>query len=299
MTMRSVAKTYPAYREDIADLTTRRPVPGPGLEQVDPFLFLNHHGPQTYGPGNRGLPFGPHPHRGFETVTFILTGSLAHHDSGGHESVIEAGGVQWMTAGSGLIHAEVSPPSFKQRGGPLEILQLWVNLPARLKMTRPAYTGVQADQIPAIPIGDGKGMLELVSGTFEGSKGPIRSLTGVFMSVVRLASGARVDLPAPRGRSVFLYVVDGTIRIGETEVGKWHLVTLNDDGDGLSIEASADVTLLFGHADPIGEPVVARGPFVMNSQEEIGAAIRDYQAGKFNASLSTASTSEGGPYVAK
>ena len=284
MTLRSLARTYPAYRDDIADLVTRRPVPGPGLEQVDPFLFLNHHGPQTYGPGNAGLPFGPHPHRGFETVTFILTGSLAHHDTGGHESVIEAGGVQWMTAGSGLIHAEVSPPSFKQQGGPLEILQLWVNLPARLKMTTPAYTGVQADEIPAIPIGEGQGTLELVSGGFEGATGPIRSLTDVFMSTVRLNAGAKVTLPAPDGRSVFLYVVSGTMRVADAEVGQWHLATLNDDGDELAIEATTDSTLLFGHADPIAEPVVAHGPFVMNSQEEIRAAIRDYQAGKFNGS---------------
>jgi len=282
MTLRSVAQVHPAYRDDIADLTTRRPVPAPGLRQVDPFLFLNHHGPQTYRPGNNGLPFGPHPHRGFETVTFILTGELAHHDTGGHESVIEAGGVQWMTAGSGLIHAEVSPPSFKQQGGPLEILQLWVNLPARLKMTTPAYTGVQADQIPAIPIAGNKGSLALVSGIFDGMTGPIRSLTGVFMSTVQLASGASVRLPAPQGRSVFLYVVSGTIAVAGREVEQWHLVTLNDDGIELSIEAMTDATLLFGHADPIGEPVVAQGPFVMNSQREIGEAIRDYQAGKFN-----------------
>lgn len=282
MKTRSVAQLHPAYRDDIADLTTRRPVPGPGVEQVDPFLFLNHHGPQTYRPGNAGLPFGPHPHRGFETVTFILAGSLAHHDSGGHQSVIEAGGVQWMTAGSGLIHAEVSPPSFKQQGGPLEILQLWVNLPARLKMAKPAYTGVQAEEIPAISLASGKGTLELVSGTLDGQTGPIQSLTGVFMSTVRLASGAAVELPAPQGRSVFLYVVGGTIDVAGTQVDQWHLVTLHDDGDILAIEARTDVILLFGHADPIGEPVVARGPFVMNSHQEISEAIRDYQAGKFN-----------------
>lgn len=282
MTLRSVAQVHPAYRDDIADLTTRRPVPAPGLPQVDPFLFLNHHGPQTYRPGNNGLPFGPHPHRGFETVTFILTGNLAHHDTGGHQSVIEAGGVQWMTAGSGLIHAEVSPPSFKQQGGPLEILQLWVNLPARLKMTTPAYTGIQADQIPTIPLADGKGTLELVSGTYHGITGPIRSLTGVFMSTVRLASGARVQLPTPQGRSIFLYVVSGTIAVAGSEVEQWNLVMLNDDGDEVAIQAVTDVTLLFGHADPIGEPVVAQGPFVMNSQQEISEAIRDYQAGKFN-----------------
>src|SRR3569833_2338425 len=144
MPLKSVIALHPAQRDDIADLVTRRPVPGPELAQLDPFLFLNHHGPQTYGPDNRGLPFGPHPHRGFETVTFIVEGSLAHRDTGGHESVIDAGGVQWMTAGRGLVHAELSPESFKRTGGPLEILQLWVNLPSRLKMTAPVYTGLEA-----------------------------------------------------------------------------------------------------------------------------------------------------------
>ena len=143
---RRIIAIHSATRDDIGDLVTRRPLPGPGLEQVDPFLFLNHHGPQTYPPNNRGLPFGPHPHRGFETVTFIIEGSLAHRDTGGHESVIEAGGVQWMTAGSGLVHAELSPDSFRRAGGPLDILQLWVNLPARLKMVAPAYRGLQADE---------------------------------------------------------------------------------------------------------------------------------------------------------
>src|ERR1700741_5011352 len=149
ITIRTIEGVYPAQRDDIADLVTRRPVPGPHIDQVDPFLFLNHHGPQVYRPGNAGLPFGPHPHRGFETVTFILDGELMHRDSGGHESVITAGGVQWMTAGSGLVHAELSPERFLREGGRLEILQLWVNLPARLKMTRPRYQGVQREQIPA------------------------------------------------------------------------------------------------------------------------------------------------------
>ncbi|MFC0684614.1 pirin family protein [Novosphingobium clariflavum] len=286
MTSRSLTGIHPALRDDIADLVTRRPVPGPGLDQVDPFLFLNHHGPQTYPPGNNGLPFGPHPHRGFETVTFILEGNLAHYDSGGHESVIEAGGVQWMTAGSGLIHAEVSPPSFKQAGGGLEILQLWVNLPAALKMTAPRYTGVQADAIPAIPVADGQGTLNLIAGTFAGVTGPIRSLTGVFMSTLRLSPGARIDLPAPQGRSVFLYVVSGHPKVSGADVAAWHLVTLAADGDHVALavpqDAGEDAVLLFGHADPIGEPVVAHGPFVMNTREEIGEAIRDYQAGKFN-----------------
>lgn len=282
MTFRTLAAQHRARRDDIGDLVTRRPVPGPGLEQVDPFLFLNHHGPQTYRPNNAGLPFGPHPHRGFETVTFILAGSLAHHDTGGHSSIIAAGGVQWMTAGSGLIHAEVSPPSFKRDGGALEILQLWVNLPARLKMTAPRYTGLQADAIPALATADGRGVVNLISGTFGDAEGPIRSLTGVMLATVRLEAGARADMPAPSGRSVFLYVVSGHVRVGGVAVGPWMLVTLNDDGDAVRIEAQEGATLLYGYADPIAEPMVAHGPFVMNTREEIAQAVRDYQAGAFN-----------------
>jgi len=279
---RSIAALHPAHRDDIADLTTRRPVPGPGVPQVDPFLFLNHHGPQTYRPGNRGLPFGPHPHRGFETVTFILEGNLAHSDTGGHESIIEAGGMQWMTAGAGLIHAELSPESFKRSGGPLEILQLWVNLPNRLKMSPPAYTGLQRAQIPALPLPEGAGTLNLIAGSYAEVDGPIVSLTGVFMSTVMLNAGARVSLPAPRGRSVFLYVVKGAISIAGTPVAPWHLVEMHDDDDTIDLTAEGEVTLLFGHADPIDEPVCTHGPFVMTTREEIQQAIADYQAGKFN-----------------
>src|SRR5512146_64126 len=159
MNARTLRRLHDAWRDDIGDLVTRRPLPGPEIAQLDPFLFLNHHGPQVYPPGNEGLPFGPHPHRGFETVTFIVQGELTHRDSAGHESVIHAGGVQWMTAGRGLVHAEVSSPEFKARGGPLEILQLWVNLPAKLKMTEPRYIGLGTAEIPALPTPDGRGIV--------------------------------------------------------------------------------------------------------------------------------------------
>jgi hypothetical protein len=283
MAGRSVRRLHAAYRDDIGALVTRRPLPGPGLEQVDPFLFLNHHGPQVYPPGNGGLPFGPHPHRGFETVTFILAGELAHLDTAGHESVIGAGGVQWMTAGRGLVHSELSPEPFRRHGGPLEILQLWVNLPARLKMAPPAYTGLQRDSIPALPTADGRGRVNLVAGRFGGAEGPVRSLTGVFMSTVELAAGGHVDFERLGGRSVFLYVVRGTIGIGGATAAAHTLVELDRQGDRLDIDAGEDSVLLFGHADPIGEPVVAQGPFVMNTREEIVQAIRDYQAGRFGA----------------
>ncbi|MCE9680749.1 pirin family protein [Halomonas alkalisoli] len=286
MKRRSVALVHPAYRDDIGDLQTRRPLPGPGVPQVDPFLFLNHHGPQVYAPDNAGLPFGPHPHRGFETVTFILEGSLAHHDSGGHASVIEAGGVQWMTAGSGLVHAEISPPEFKQRGGALEILQLWVNLPSHLKMVAPHYVGLQREDIPAATLDEGRVTLELIAGEHAGETGPVESLTGVFMSVVRLAAGGRAELPAPSGRNVFLYAVSGQARVAGERVEPWHLIEMNEDGDTLVLEAETQCCYLFGHAEPIGEPVVTHGPFVMNTQEEIAQAVRDYEAGKFGSGLS-------------
>ena len=281
MTGRTVKAQHEAYRDDIGDLSTVRPLPGPDIDQIDPFLFLNHHGPQTYPTRNHGLPFGPHPHRGFETVTFILAGELAHLDSGGGASVIRAGGVQWMTAGRGLVHAEVSPESFMRDGGPLEILQLWVNLPARLKMVEPRYIGVQRDEIPAIPVDNGNAVVHLVSGAWGDRSGPIPSLTDVHMTWIELKAGARIAAPVARSRNVFLYVVRGEIAIGGEEANAFRLIELENDGELVDIAASRDAVILFGHAEPLGEPVATHGPFVMNTREEIRQAMMDYQAGRF------------------
>ena len=281
MSEKTLRQLHPAVRDDIGDLRTQRPLPNPRLGQIDPFLFLNHHGPQTYPPNNHGLPFGPHPHRGFETVTFILEGELAHRDSAGHESIIHAGGVQWMTAGRGIVHAEVSPHGFLEQGGALEILQLWVNLPGRLKMSAPAYTGLQRDAIPTLKLEGGKATLHLIAGSINEYQGPVQSLTGVFMSTLEIQAGAQLRLPIPAGRKVLLYLVRGELLIGATPVPAQHLAELSDDGDELLLHAAADSVLLFGHAEPIGEPVVAHGPFVMNTRAEINTAIIDYQAGRF------------------
>lgn len=283
MPARTVKAQHPALRDDIADLVTRRPLPGPDLPQLDPFLFLNHHGPQVYPPGNRGLPFGPHPHRGFETVTFILDGALSHSDSGGHESVIHAGGVQWMTAGSGLVHAELSPESFKRDGGGLEILQLWLNLPARLKMTAPRYVGLQRADIPAVELDEGRAVAHLVAGALGEARGPVSPLVDITLAWLDLRPGARVRWPVPRGHTVFLYVVRGTPEVGGEAVRAQHLIELHDDGDVVALAAAGEARLLFGHAAPFGEPVVAHGPFVMNTAEEIRQAVHDYRAGRFDA----------------
>ena len=281
MKLRTVKAQHPAVRDDIADLVTRRPLPGPAVPQIDPFLFLNHHGPQVYPPRNRGLPFGPHPHRGFETVTFILEGSLSHSDTGGHESVIHAGGVQWMTAGRGLVHAELSPAEFKREGGPLEILQLWVNLPSSLKMTAPRYVGLQKDQIPAFTLDEDRVTVNLIAGSWNTHRGPIETLWEQTMSTVVLAPGGSFAVDVPIDRHIFFYVVRGEAVVNQHSAAAHHLIEFVNDAERIAVSASSPTFLLFGHSKPIGEPVVAHGPFVMNTGEEIMQAIRDYQAGKF------------------
>jgi redox-sensitive bicupin YhaK (pirin superfamily) len=281
MADRTLKFQHPAYRDDIGDLSTIRPLPGPQIEQIDPFLFLNHHGPQVYSPRNRGLPFGPHPHRGFETVTFILDGELAHLDSGGGESIIRAGGIQWMTAGRGLVHAEVSPNEFKQKGGPLEILQLWVNLPSRLKMVEPNYVGLQKADIPELSLDGGKVLLQAVSGTWAGQRAPIQSLIDIQIATVFMSAGGRLSVPIASSRNIFLYVVRGNVLVAGEAAEPFHLIEMNGDGDTVTIEAAGDAVLLVGHAEPLGEPVVAHGPFVMNTRDEIRQAMMDYQSGKF------------------
>jgi redox-sensitive bicupin YhaK (pirin superfamily) len=279
-TLRTIKRIHPAEYRPIADLLTYSPLPNRQLRQIDPFLFLNHHGFQTYPPHNHGLPFGPHPHRGMETVTFIIEGDIMHQDSGGHQSVIKAGGVQWMTAGRGLIHAEVSSEAFKEQGGDLEILQLWLNLPARLKMTTPAYVGLQREDIPQLTLAGGVSMA-LIAGQYQGQKGAFESLTDVMMSTLTFRQGGSWQTEVSPQRNIFLYVVRGQIAINGQVVPYRNLVEFEQDGHTLQLEAQGDALLLFGHAEPFDEPLVAQGPFVMNTEQEIREAYRDYQLGKF------------------
>lgn len=278
--MRSIKKVHKAEYRPIADLITYSPMPTRDLEMIDPFLFLNHHGPQTYGPNNNGLPFGPHPHRGMETVTFILEGDIAHKDSGGNESIIYSGGVQWMTAGSGLIHAETSSTDFTKYGGDLEILQLWINLPSHLKMTAPNYKGLQEDQIPKIALDEGRVSVQVISGEFGATEGAFKTLTPINLSSIYFKSTGKIELKVPEKSNIFFYVVKGELEVNKTQAKALHLVEFKNQGEVLKIDALADSILLFGNAEPFNEPVVAKGPFVMNSMEEINQAYDDFQAGK-------------------
>ncbi len=283
MLVRPVRAIHDAVRDDIADLVTRRAMPTASLNHIDPFLFLNHHGPQKYATPNQGLPFGPHPHRGFETVTFILDGDIAHSDTGGHESVIQAGGVQWMTAGRGLVHMETSSEAFKKRGGAMECLQLWLNLPARLKMTEPRYTGLQRQHIPQFTE-DGV-TIRAISGKWGHVEPAIHPLYDIAIAEVYFAAGVRHTFTIPPARNIFFYVVRGEVVVNEAanrhSAHQFQLVEFEASGEQVTVTAPTAAMILFGHAVPFNEPIVAHGPFVMNTREEIVAAIEDYQRGKF------------------
>jgi redox-sensitive bicupin YhaK (pirin superfamily) len=276
-----IKKVSAAEYSPIADLITYRALPTRSVEYVDPFLFLNHHGPQRYQPHNNGLPFGPHPHRGMETVTFIIDGDIAHKDSSGHESVIEAGGVQWMTAGSGLIHAEVSSDRFMEQGGQLEILQLWLNLPARSKMTKPFYKGLQQNDIPSLTLDEERVTVNLISGDWDGHAAAFTSDTGVSLSTLFFQPGGQVTVSVPDGHTIFFYVIRGALDANGTQVKALQLAQFDQTGGELTISTDQESILLLGHARPLNEPVVSHGPFVMNTQAEIAQAYYDYRNGKF------------------
>jgi redox-sensitive bicupin YhaK (pirin superfamily) len=280
--MRTIKTTHKAVFDPIDDLITYRAMPTPlmTMNELDPFIFLNHHGFQQYPPYNNGLPFGPHPHRGFETVTFILEGDLVHKDSHSGESIIKAGGIQWMTAGSGLIHAEVSSEAFKETGGPLEILQLWINLPARFKMTPPNYIGLQKNEIPEVPLADGI-TAHIVSGTWSGVEAPIKPLTDIHLAWIDFKKFGQATFRVPLDKNILLYVIKGQVKVNNVPIPYHYLVEFSHDDEIIMLQPEDEAIVLFGYATPFNEPFVAYGPFVMNTREEITQAYEDYDRGLF------------------
>jgi redox-sensitive bicupin YhaK (pirin superfamily) len=281
--MRTIKAVQKAVYEPIADLITYRVMPTTAMPKnaIDPFIFLNHHGHQQYPPQNNGLPFGPHPHRGFETVTFILEGDLIHRDSSGGSSVVHAGGVQWMVAGSGLIHAEVSSDEFKTRGGSLELLQLWINLPAQYKMMQPVYQGLQKCDIPEQWLDGNKVVAHIVFGRWKGIDGPFNALTDIHLAKIDFKQEGKTGFFIPREMNILLYVVRGTVQVNNKEIQQHHIAVFAHDDEPVYIHALTDAIILFGYATPIREPFVAHGPFVMNSRDQIQQAYDDYNSGKF------------------
>lgn len=277
--MRTISTIYKAENRPMGGLVTRSPLPTRQLDQIDPFIFLNHHGPQHFPPHNNGLPFGPHPHRGIETVTFIISGDIAHQDTAGAKSVIDAGGIQWMTAGSGLIHSELSSDNFIREGGDLEILQLWINLPAKHKMTSPFYKGVPEKELVKLAIAAGV-RLDLIAGTFNEHHGSVETLNDIFLSTLRMDAGSTFRINIPEERNIFFYVVQGEAEVNGTAISEFHLAEFNKEGSTLEITAKNHSIIILGHASPLNEPMVAHGPFVMNTEEEIAQAYQDFRDGK-------------------
>lgn len=249
-------------------------------EQISPFLLLDYAGPAEFAPSDQPRGVGEHPHRGFETVTLVYQGELEHRDSAGNHGKIGPGDVQWMTAASGVVHEEWHEQAFTKRGGVLEMVQLWVNLPAKDKMSPPRYQEILNRQIPAVPI-DSAGSVRVIAGDFQGTKGPAKTFTPISVLDLRLKANGRADLSLPEGHTALVVVLKGKALINGAEVaGEADLANFERAGEGIAIEAKEDAMILVLSGEPINEPVVSYGPFVMNTQEEIRQAITDFQSGR-------------------
>ena len=246
---------------------------------VSPFLLLDYAGPANFEPSDTPRGVGRHPHRGFETVTIVYDGEVAHQDSTGAGGVIGPGDVQWMTAGAGIIHEEFHSPDFTRRGGPLEMVQLWVNLPARDKRAAPGYQHLAKTDIPVVELSDGAGHLRVIAGEYAGHSGPARTFTPINVWDLKLKAGADLELTVPEGHTLALVVLRGLIRAnGSQPVREAQMALYHREGTRFSIAAEADATVLLLAGEPIDEPIAGYGPFVMNTKDEIREAIDDFRS---------------------
>lgn len=248
---------------------------------LSPFLLLDYAGPKEFSPTNKRLGVGEHPHRGFETVTIVYEGEVEHRDSSSGGGSIGPGDVQWMTAASGLVHEEFHGRGFAQRGGTFEMVQLWVNLPAKDKMAPPRYQGILSSQIPVVNLPDSAGTVRVIAGEFAGAKGPAHTFTPIHIWDLRLVSNHRTDLDLPEGYTTVIAVLKGALRVNDSEAIQVAEVGLFDRaGQRISIECVENSTVLLLCGEPIDEPIVGQGPFVMNTAQEIQQAIADFMSGK-------------------
>jgi redox-sensitive bicupin YhaK (pirin superfamily) len=285
MTVRSISRIIKGIATlEGGGFLVHRPFPTDELSEFDPFLLLDEMGPMDVGPGEAvGAP--DHPHRGFETVTYMLSGSFRHKDSQGHEGKLESGDVQWMTAGRGVIHSEEPSNEFQRTGGTLHGLQLWVNLPQMDKMIRPHYQEIPSEKIPSARTPDGKARVRVLAGESLGARAVIETRTPIFYLDFTLEPGGEVEQPVDRDFNAFAYVIEGPVRFGNSKsIPRGNMVSFEKDGDGIRIEApagseSAARVLLIG-GRPLNEPIARYGPFVMNTPQEIREAFQDYQSGR-------------------
>jgi redox-sensitive bicupin YhaK (pirin superfamily) len=258
-------------------------------QAISPFLLLDYAGPQNFEPSTHQRGVGQHPHRGFETVTIVYDGEVAHRDSTGQGGVIGPGDVQWMTAAGGILHEEFHSPAFARTGGPFRMVQLWVNLPARDKMATPGYQSILSANIPTVDLPEGAGKVRVIAGDYDGAKGPARTFTPMNVWDARLARDASIELDLPDGHNAAVVVLTGHVTVGGTQAaGEAEVVLLGKDGAGTTIDADGDSMLLILTGEPIDEPIVGYGPFVMNSETEIRQAIDDFNKGEFGRMVAAA-----------
>jgi redox-sensitive bicupin YhaK (pirin superfamily) len=284
MTTRSIREVVPAVETlEGAGFLVHRPFPTPNLDDFDPFLLLDEMGPSDLAPGEaKGAP--DHPHRGFETVTYLLSGRMEHKDSRGNRGKLTPGDVQWMTAGSGVVHSEMPEASFTQKGGRMHGFQLWVNLPARDKMIAPRYQEIPADRIPVAKTADGSVTVRILAGESLGQKAVIETRTPIIYLDAEVEPGATFRQAVPKDFNAFAYVVEGKgVFGGERRTGGPHdLVLFRNDGEEISVEAAAGSKLraLLIAGVPLHEPVARYGPFVMNTRQQLIEAFEDFQSGR-------------------
>ncbi|WP_447871832.1 pirin family protein [Serratia fonticola] len=262
--------------------------------EMSPFLLLDHAAPTKFRShsGRRGV--GQHPHRGFETVTIVYQGEVEHRDSTGSGGVIGPGDVQWMTAASGILHEEFHSKDFSQKGGTIEMVQLWVNLPAKDKMAAPGYQTLLNQDIPVVPLADNAGQVRVIAGNYGGHAGPARTFSPINVWDMKLNAGHTTTLQVEEGHTLAVVMLHGAILVnGEQIVRETQMVLLDRAGDSITLEANGDVSLLVLSGEPIDEPIVGYGPFVMNNEAEIQQAFRDFNSGQFGAMpLTTAGSNQ-------
>jgi redox-sensitive bicupin YhaK (pirin superfamily) len=251
-------------------------------EHVSPFLLLDYAGPAEFAPTDKPRGVGSHPHRGFETVTIVYKGEVEHRDSTGKGGVIGPGDVQWMTAAGGILHKEFHSEAFTRQGGPFEMVQLWVNLPAKDKNAPPSYQTLLNHDIPSVELPGSAGTLRVIAGAYEGRHGPAHTFTPIDVWDVRLNRGGGATLTLPEGHTAAVVVLKGTVQVNDDAIAREaQFVLLDRQGGEIRIEANSEASLLILGGEPIDEPVVMHGPFVMNTEDEIQQAMVDFQSGKF------------------
>ena len=252
------------------------------MERMSPFILLDYNSKYNFPPSEKPKGVGVHPHRGFETVTIAYKGKVAHHDSSGGGGIIGEGDVQWMTAASGVLHKEYHEEEFSRKGGDFQMVQLWINLPAKDKMSTPKYQAIRQAEMGIYELPDKKSVIEVIAGNYKNTKGPASTFTPVNMFNARLTEEATADFSFPAEFNTGILVIEGSIKVNNAEtVPTDHFVLFENEGENFIIQALEDSVVLILSGEPIKEPIAAQGPFVMNTREELSQAITDYNMGKF------------------